>query len=67
MSNLEAAANGEHQMMEEDGAAVEAGQGLVAAGTAAALELNQAMTSTDQTQCNLGESTLQSTTGVCIS
>lgn len=54
-------------MMEEDGAAVEAGQGLVAAGTAAALELNQAMTSTDQTQCNLGESTLQSTTGVCIS
>jgi len=48
MSNLDAPAghNAEHQMMEEDGAAVDAGQGLVTSG-AAALELNQAMTASD--------------------
>lgn len=47
MSNLEVAAgNTDQQMLEKEG---EAGQGLVAAapGQEAALELNQAMTSTD--------------------
>ena len=65
MSNLGAA---EHQMMDEEGQMQASNAGEMAInGTAAVTDLNQAMTSTDQTQCNLGDSTLQSTAGVHIS
>ena len=54
ISNLEAA---EHQMVEEEAhQLVNAAEGL--GGAAAVTDLNHAMTSTDQSKCNMGESTL---------